>query len=168
MTAIIERGLDVPYANNIFINNAQNFGLSDLHQMRGRVGRSNKNAFCFFITPPISTITNDAKNRISAINQYSDLGSGFNISMKDLEIRGAGDILGGEQSGFINDIGFETYQKILSEAVNELKNSEFKRLFKDDRINESTKEETIIDSDLEILFPTTIPPAPPPPTPFAE
>ena len=154
-TTIIESGLDVPNANTIFINNAQNFGLSDLHQMRGRVGRSNKNAFCFFITPPISTITNDAKKRITAINQYSDLGSGFNISMKDLEIRGAGDILGGEQSGFINDIGFETYQKILSEAVNELKNSEFKRLFKNDRIDESTKEETIIDSDLEILFPTT-------------
>ena len=154
-TTIIESGLDVPNANTIFINNAQNFGLSDLHQMRGRVGRSNKNAFCFFITPPISTITNDAKKRITAINQYSDLGSGFNISMKDLEIRGAGDILGGEQSGFINDIGFETYQKILSEAVNELKNSEFKRLFKDDRIDESIKEETIIDSDLEILFPTT-------------
>ena len=154
-TTIIESGLDVPNANTIFINNAQNFGLSDLHQMRGRVGRSNKNPFCFFITPPISTITNDAKKRITAINQYSDLGSGFNISMKDLEIRGAGDILGGEQSGFINDIGFETYQKILSEAVNELKNSEFKRLFKDDRIDESIKEETIIDSDLEILFPTT-------------
>ncbi len=154
-TTIIESGLDVPNANTIFINNAQNFGLSDLHQMRGRVGRSNKNAFCFFITPPISTITNDAKKRITAINQYSDLGSGFNISMKDLEIRGAGDVLGGEQSGFINDIGFETYQKILSEAVNELKNSEFKRLFKDDRIDESIKEETIIDSDLEILFPTT-------------
>ena len=154
-TTIIESGLDVPNANTIFINNAQNFGLSDLHQMRGRVGRSNKNAFCFFVTPPISTITNDAKKRITAINQYSDLGSGFNISMKDLEIRGAGDILGGEQSGFINDIGFETYQKILSEAVNELKNSEFKRLFKDDRIDESIKEETIIDSDLEILFPTT-------------
>ena len=154
-TTIIESGLDVPNANTIFINNAQNFGLSDLHQMRGRVGRSNKNAFCIFITPPISTITNDAKKRITAINQYSDLGSGFNISMKDLEIRGAGDILGGEQSGFINDIGFETYQKILSEAVNELKNSEFKRLFKDDRIDESIKEETIIDSDLEILFPTT-------------
>ena len=139
-------------ANTMFINNAHHFGLSDLHQMRGRVGRSNKNAFCFFITPPISTITNDAKKRITAINQYSDLGSGFNISMKDLEIRGAGDILGGEQSGFINDIGFETYQKILSEAVNELKNSEFKRLFKNDRIDESTKEETIIDSDLEILL----------------
>ena len=154
-TTIIESGLDVPNANTIFINNAQNFGLSDLHQMRGRVGRSNKNAFCFFITPPISTISNDAKKRITAINQYSDLGSGFNISMKDLEIRGAGDILGGEQSGFINDIGFETYQKILSEAVNELKNSEFKRLFKDDRIDESIKEEIIIDSDLEILFPTT-------------
>jgi len=154
-TTIIESGLDVPNANTIFINNAQNFGLSDLHQMRGRVGRSNKNAFCFFITPPISAINNDAKKRITAINQYSDLGSGFNISMKDLEIRGSGDILGGEQSGFINDIGFETYQKILSEAVNELKNTEFKRLFKDDQIDESTKEETIIDSDLEILFPTT-------------
>ena len=154
-TTIIESGLDVPNANTIFINNAQNFGLSDLHQMRGRVGRSNKNAFCYFITPPLSSITDDAKKRIAAINQYNELGSGFNISMKDLEIRGAGDILGGEQSGFINDIGFETYQKILSEAVNELKTSEFKRLFKDDQIDESKTEETIIDSDLEILFPTS-------------
>ena len=154
-TTIIESGLDVPNANTIFINNAQNFGLSDLHQMRGRVGRSNKNAFCFFITPPSSTITSDAKKRISAITQYSELGSGFNISMKDLEIRGAGDILGGEQSGFINDIGFETYQKILSEAVSELKNSEFKKLFKNEPIDIPISEQTIIDSDLEILFPTS-------------
>ena len=120
-TTIIENGLDIPNANTIFIYNAQNFGLSDLHQMRGRVGRSNKKAFCYFITPEISAITNEAKKRINAIGQYSDLGSGFNIAMKDLEIRGAGDLLGGEQSGFINDIGFETYHKILNEAVEELK-----------------------------------------------
>ena len=116
-TTIIESGLDVPNANTIFINNAHHFGLSDLHQMRGRVGRSNKKAFCYFITPEISALTDEAKKRINAIRQYSELGSGFNIAMKDLEIRGAGDLLGGEQSGFINDIGFETYHKILNEAV---------------------------------------------------
>ena len=120
-TTIIESGLDVPNANTIFINNANNFGLSDLHQMRGRVGRSNKKAFCYFITPPYSTMTDDARKRIQALEQFSELGSGLNIAMKDLEIRGAGDLLGGEQSGFINEIGFETYQKILAEAIDELK-----------------------------------------------
>ncbi len=125
-TTIIESGLDVPNANTIFINNANNFGLSDLHQMRGRVGRSNKKAFCYFITPDYSVMTPDARKRISALEQYTELGSGFNIAMKDLEIRGAGDLLGGEQSGFINEIGFETYQKILNEAIEELKENEFK------------------------------------------
>ena len=116
-TTIIESGLDVPNANTIFINNSQNFGLSDLHQMRGRVGRSNKKAFCYFITAPLLSMTKEARKRIEAIEQHTELGSGFHIAMKDLEIRGAGDLLGAEQSGFINDIGFETYQKILREAV---------------------------------------------------
>ena len=125
-TTIVENGLDVTNANTIFINNANNFGLSDLHQMRGRVGRSNKKAFCYFITPPYHHMTDDARKRIQALEMFSDLGSGINIAMKDLEIRGAGDLLGGEQSGFINDIGFDTYQKILSEAIEELKENEFK------------------------------------------
>ena len=116
-TSIIENGLDVPNANTIFINNSQNFGLSDLHQMRGRVGRSNKKAFCFFIIPGFTSLTKDASKRMEAVSQYTALGSGFQIAMRDLEIRGAGDILGGEQSGFINEIGFDTYQKILNEAV---------------------------------------------------
>jgi len=116
-TTIIESGLDVTNANTIFIHNANNFGLSDLHQMRGRVGRSNKKAFCYFITPPYEVMTTEARKRIEALEQFTELGSGFNIAMKDLEIRGAGDLLGGEQSGFINEIGFETYQKILSEAI---------------------------------------------------
>jgi len=130
-TTIVESGLDVPNANTIFINNANNFGLSDLHQMRGRVGRSNKKAFCYFITPEYSAMTNDARKRITALEQFTKLGSGFDIAMKDLEIRGAGDLLGGEQSGFINDIGFETYQKILNEAIEELKENEFKDLYQD-------------------------------------
>jgi transcription-repair coupling factor (superfamily II helicase) len=131
-TTIIESGLDVPNANTIFINNANNFGLSDLHQMRGRVGRSNKKAFCYFITPPQSVMTEDARKRINALTQFSELGSGFNIAMKDLEIRGAGDLLGGEQSGFINEIGFETYQKIMNEAIEELKENEFKELYQEE------------------------------------
>jgi len=110
-TTIIESGLDIPNANTIFINSANNFGLSDLHQMRGRVGRSNKKAFCYFITPEYSAMTTEAQKRITALEQFTALGSGFNIAMKDLEIRGAGDLLGGEQSGFINEIGFDTYQK---------------------------------------------------------
>ena len=153
-TTIIESGLDVPNANTIFINNANNFGLSDLHQMRGRVGRSNKKAFCYFITPPYHMMTDDARKRLEALVLFSDLGSGINIAMKDLEIRGAGDLLGGEQSGFINDIGFDTYQKILQEAIEELKENEFAELYPEDKSKpkEYVKEVTI-DTDFEILFP---------------
>lgn len=154
-TTIIESGLDVPNANTIFINNANNFGLSDLHQMRGRVGRSNKKAFCYFITPPYSAMTEDARKRIQALEQFSELGSGFNIAMKDLEIRGAGDLLGGEQSGFINEIGFETYQKIMNEAIEELKENEFKDLYEEEG-DEQEKEyvkDIQIDTDFELLFP---------------
>ena len=155
-TTIIESGLDVSNANTIFINNANNFGLSDLHQMRGRVGRSNKKAFCYFITPPYSAMTDDARKRITALEQFSDLGSGINIAMKDLEIRGAGDLLGGEQSGFINEIGFETYQKILAEAIEELKEKEFKELYETTDTefkNRAFVKEVTIDTDFEILFP---------------
>jgi transcription-repair coupling factor (superfamily II helicase) len=153
-TTIIENGLDVPNANTIFINNANNFGLSDLHQMRGRVGRSNKKAFCYFVTPPFSAITEEARKRITALEQFSELGSGLKIAMKDLEIRGAGDLLGGEQSGFINEIGFETYQKILAEAIDELKEKEFKHLYTGtEHKKRSFLKETIIDSDFELLFP---------------
>ncbi|MFB9053189.1 transcription-repair coupling factor [Formosa undariae] len=153
-TTIVESGLDVPNANTIFINNANNFGLSDLHQMRGRVGRSNKKAFCYFITPEYSAMTADARKRITALEQFTELGSGFNIAMKDLEIRGAGDLLGGEQSGFINDIGFDTYQKILNEAIEELKENEFKDLYpdKEGKPKEYVKDITI-DTDFELLFP---------------
>lgn len=156
-TTIIESGLDVPNANTIFINNANNFGLSDLHQMRGRVGRSNKKAFCYFITPPYSVMTDDARKRISALEQFSVLGSGFNIAMKDLEIRGAGDLLGGEQSGFINEIGFDTYQKILNEAIEELKEDQFKELYKEDntlvQVDKDYVKDTVIDTDFSLLFP---------------
>jgi len=154
-TTIVESGLDVPNANTIFINNANNFGLSDLHQMRGRVGRSNKKAFCYFITPPYHVMTDDARKRITALEMHSELGSGINIAMKDLEIRGAGDLLGGEQSGFINDIGFETYQKILNEAIEELKENEFKDLYKDelDKKPKAFVKDVQIDTDFEILFP---------------
>ena len=154
-TTIVESGLDVTNANTIFIHNANNFGLSDLHQMRGRVGRSNKKAFCFFITPPYEVMTPDARKRIEALEQFTELGSGFNIAMKDLEIRGAGDLLGGEQSGFINEIGFETYQKILSEAIEELKENEFKELY-DEVEGEKEKvfvKDTQLDTDFELLFP---------------
>ena len=154
-TTIIESGLDVPNANTIFINNAQNFGLSDLHQMRGRVGRSNKKAFCYFITSPFSSMTKEARKRIEAIEQHTELGAGFHIAMKDLEIRGAGDLLGAEQSGFINDIGFETYQKILKEAVEELKAKDFNNLFDEDSVNENKINNFQIDTDLEVLFPDT-------------
>jgi transcription-repair coupling factor (superfamily II helicase) len=152
-TSIVESGLDVPNANTIFINNANNFGLSDLHQMRGRVGRSNKKAFCYFITPPFSAMTNDARKRIQALEQFTELGSGFNIAMKDLEIRGAGDLLGGEQSGFINEIGFETYQKILNEAIEELKENEFKELYEQDEDEKKYLKDTQIDTDFQLLFP---------------
>lgn len=154
-TTIVESGLDVSEANTIFINNANNFGLSDLHQMRGRVGRSNKKAFCYFITPPYSAMTEDARKRITALEQFSELGSGFNIAMKDLEIRGAGDLLGGEQSGFINDIGFDTYQKILNEAIEELKENEFRELYveTEDLEHKDFVKDTQIDTDFELLFP---------------
>ncbi len=153
-TTIIESGLDVPNANTIFINNANNFGLSDLHQMRGRVGRSNKKAFCYFITPPYHMMTDDARKRIEALELFSDLGSGLHIAMKDLEIRGAGDLLGGEQSGFINDLGFDTYQKILKEAIEELKENEFKDLYENtENVPKEFVKEVQIDTDFEILFP---------------
>lgn len=154
-TTIVESGLDVTNANTIFINNANNFGLSDLHQMRGRVGRSNKKAFCYFITPPYDVMTTEARKRIQALEQFTELGSGFNIAMKDLEIRGAGDLLGGEQSGFINEIGFDAYQKILAEAIDELKENEFKELY-DEVEGHHDKvfvKETQIDADFELLFP---------------
>jgi transcription-repair coupling factor (superfamily II helicase) len=151
-TTIIENGLDVPNANTIFINNAHQFGLSDLHQMRGRVGRSNKKAFCYFLSAPTSTLTDEARKRMRALAEHTALGSGFQIAMRDLEIRGAGDLLGGEQSGFINDIGFDTYQKILKEAIEELKTEHFQELYPD---HEPTQKEVQIDTDLEILFPDT-------------
>ena len=153
-TTIIESGLDVPNANTIFINNANNFGLSDLHQMRGRVGRSNKKAFCYFICPPYSSMTEEARKRIQALEQFSELGSGFNIAMKDLEIRGAGDLLGGEQSGFINEIGFDTYQKIMNEAIEELKENEFKDLYpvENDIETKEYVKDLQIDTDFELLF----------------
>ena len=152
-TTIIESGLDVPNANTIFIHNAQHFGLSDLHQMRGRVGRSNKKAFCYFITPNLSELPEDSRKRMQAIAQFSDLGSGIHIAMKDLEIRGAGDLLGGEQSGFINDIGFDAYQKILQEAVAELKENEFAELYADEAQQSVYLTDTQLDSDFELLYP---------------
>jgi transcription-repair coupling factor (superfamily II helicase) len=146
----------VPNANTILINQAQNFGLSDLHQLRGRVGRSNKKAFCYLITPPLSVLTEEARKRMKAIVEFSELGSGFNISMRDLDIRGAGDLFGGEQSGFINDIGYETYQRILNETITELKENEFAELFKEE--NEQAErlwtDDCIIETDLEILIPS--------------
>ena len=154
-TTIIENGLDVPNANTLFIHNAQNFGLSDLHQMRGRVGRSNKKAFCYFLTPPLTAMSSDAQKRIRTIEQFSALGSGIQIAMKDLEIRGAGDLLGGEQSGFINEIGFEAYQKILQEAIEELKENEFKSLYKEDQTEglKTYVKEVQIDTDIEAFLP---------------
>lgn len=152
-TTIIESGLDVPNANTIFIHNAQHFGLSDLHQMRGRVGRSNKKAFCYFITPNLSELPEDSRKRMQAIAQFSDLGSGIHIAMKDLEIRGSGDLLGGEQSGFINDIGFDAYQKILQEAVTELKENEFAELYADEAQQLVYLTDTQLDSDFELLYP---------------
>ena len=153
-TNIIESGVDIPNVNTIIVNNAHQFGLSDLHQLRGRVGRSNKKAFCYLLAPPMSTLPADSRKRLTTLEQYSDLGSGFQIAMRDLDIRGAGNLLGGEQSGFIAEIGFEMYQKILDEAIRELKRKEFKELFKeeiqkqDDFVSDCT-----IDTDLEIMIP---------------
>jgi len=153
-TNIVESGVDIPNVNTIIVNNAHQFGLSDLHQLRGRVGRSNKKAFCYLLSPPMSTLPDDSRKRLQTLEQHSDLGSGFQIAMRDLDIRGAGNLLGGEQSGFMADIGFETYQKILDESIRELKRTEFKDLFKeeisrqDDFVHDCT-----IDTDLEILIP---------------
>ena len=152
-TTIIESGLDIPNANTIIINDAQNFGLSDLHQLRGRVGRSNKHAFCYLLSPPLSTLTNDARKRLKAIEEHGDLGSGFNIAMRDLDIRGAGNILGGEQSGFISDIGYEMYQKILDEAIVELKESEFSELYNKEKNEDGFVGDCHIETDMEIRIP---------------
>lgn len=151
-TTIIESGLDIPNVNTIFINGAQNFGLSDLHQLRGRVGRSNKKAFCYLIAPPLSTLTNEARKRLKAIEEFADLGSGFNIAMRDLDIRGAGNILGAEQSGFISEIGFEMYQKILDEALAELKENEFKDVYAEDQTKEYARD-CVIETDMALLLP---------------
>ena len=159
-TTIIESGIDIPNANTIIINGAQNFGLSDLHQMRGRVGRSNRKAFCYLLAPPLSSLTPEAKRRLQAIENFSGLGSGIHIAMQDLDIRGAGNMLGAEQSGFIADLGYETYQKILAEAVKELKEDEFSELYEEEMKageekigGEDFVTECQVESDLELLFP---------------
>ncbi len=161
-TTIIESGLDISNANTIIINDAQNFGLSDLHQMRGRVGRSNKKAFCYLLTPPFINMTTEARKRLTAIVEFSDLGSGFQIAMRDLDIRGAGNLLGGEQSGFINDMGFDTYMKILNEAIEELKQEDWYKEAVDDGQGASSDKsvfsrqfvkDTVVDTDLSLLIP---------------
>ena len=153
-TNIVESGVDIPNVNTIIVNNAHQFGLSDLHQLRGRVGRSNRKAFCYLLAPPMSTLPPDSRKRLSTLEQYSDLGSGFQIAMRDLDIRGAGNLLGGEQSGFIAEIGFEIYQKILDEAIRELKRKEFKELFKEEiQEQDDFVKDCTIDTDLEILIP---------------
>ena len=151
-TTIVESGLDIPNANTIIINDAQNYGLSDLHQLRGRVGRSNRKAFCYLLAPPLSILSDEARKRLKAIEEFADIGSGFNIAMRDLDIRGAGNILGAEQSGFITEIGFEMYQKILDEALHELKLAEYSELYKDEMDKEFVRE-CQIETDLEILIP---------------
>jgi transcription-repair coupling factor (superfamily II helicase) len=156
-TNIIESGLDIPNANTIIINQAHMFGLSDLHQMRGRVGRSNKKAFCYLLTPPTSVLSSDSRKRLSALEEFSELGDGFKVAMRDLDIRGAGNLLGAEQSGFINDLGFDTYHKILDDAIQELKETEFKDLFAVE-LAEKAKiitQDCVIETDLEILIPET-------------
>lgn len=152
-TTIIESGLDISNANTIIINNAHMFGLSDLHQMRGRVGRSNTKAFCYLFVPSMTSLTNEAKRRLQAIEEFSDLGSGFNIAMRDLDIRGAGNLLGGEQSGFIAEIGFEMYHKILDEAIEELKEDEFTDLFKEEQVHKIEAKDCVIETDYEALIP---------------
>lgn len=154
-TNIIESGIDIPNANTIIINNAHQFGMSDLHQLRGRVGRSNKHAFCYLLAPPLSTLTNESRQRLKTIEEFSDLGSGFNIAMRDLDIRGAGNMLGAEQSGFIAEIGYDVYQKILDEAVRELKESDFKELYKEEleRTHDYVRD-CAIETDLEMLIPS--------------
>ncbi len=157
-TNIIESGLDIPNANTIIINHAHMFGLSDLHQMRGRVGRSNRKAFCYLLTPPTIGLSSDSRKRLSALEEFSDLGDGFKVAMRDLDIRGAGNLLGAEQSGFISDLGFDMYHKILDEAVQELKETEFRDLFTKDLVKEAAKivaQDCTIETDLEILIPET-------------
>src|SRR5204862_4329849 len=155
-TNIVESGVDIANVNTIIVNNAHQFGLSDLHQLRGRVGRSNKKAFCYLLAPPMSTLPADSRKRLQTLEQHSELGSGFQIAMRDLDIRGAGNLLGGEQSGFITDMGFEMYQKILAEAMRELKTTDFKDVFaaelerQKDFVSDCT-----IDTDREILIPDT-------------
>jgi transcription-repair coupling factor (superfamily II helicase) len=153
-TNIVESGVDIPNVNTIIINNAHQFGLSDLHQLRGRVGRSNKKAFCYLLAPPMSTLPDDSRKRLQTLEQFSELGSGFQIAMRDLDIRGAGNLLGGEQSGFMAEIGFEMYQKILAEAVRELKRSDFKELFEEEISKQDDfVQDCTIDTDLEIMIP---------------
>jgi transcription-repair coupling factor (superfamily II helicase) len=153
-TNIVESGVDIPNVNTIIVNNAHQFGLSDLHQLRGRVGRSNKKAFCYLLAPPVSTLPNDSRKRLQTLEQHSELGSGFQIAMRDLDIRGAGNMLGGEQSGFMAEIGFEMYQKILDEAIRELKRTQFKELFKEEITRQDDYvQDCTIDTDLEILIP---------------
>ncbi len=155
-TNIIESGLDIPNANTIIINRAHMFGLSDLHQMRGRVGRSNTKAYCYLLTPPTASLSADARKRLTTLEEFSDLGDGFKVAMRDLDIRGAGNLLGSEQSGFINDMGMEVYHKILDEAVSELKETEFKELFENETDRnrfETSTDDCVIETDLEILIP---------------
>ena len=157
-TTIVENGIDIPNANTIIINSAQYFGLSDLHQMRGRVGRGNRKAFCYLLAPPLSALNLESRRRLEALENFSDLGSGINIAMQDLDIRGAGNMLGAEQSGFIADLGYETYQKILSQAVTELKNDEFSEIYKEEiKSGEMTGEDFVddcsVESDIEMYFP---------------
>ncbi|MDX5420385.1 MAG: transcription-repair coupling factor, partial [Hymenobacteraceae bacterium] len=154
-TNIIESGLDIENANTIIINRAHMFGLSDLHQMRGRVGRSNKKAYCYLLTPPVAGLPSDARKRLSTLEEFSDLGEGFKIAMRDLDIRGAGNLLGGEQSGFITDLGFEMYHQVLDDAIKELKETEFRELFLGDNLAEFIEpvRDCNIETDMEVLIP---------------
>lgn len=161
-TTIVENGIDISNANTIIINDAHRFGLSDLHQMRGRVGRGNRKAFCYLLAPPKSVLTQEARRRLEALETFSELGSGFNLSMQDLDIRGAGNLLGAEQSGFMEDLGYETYQKILNQAVTELKNDEFSDMYEDEMAEGKTftgddfVEDCAIESDLEMYLPDPV------------
>ena len=166
-TTIVENGVDIPNANTIIINNAHRFGLSDLHQMRGRVGRSNRKAFCYLLSPPLSLLPPESRRRLEALETFSELGSGFNLAMQDLDIRGAGNLLGSEQSGFMEDLGYDTYQKVLTQAVTELKNEEFGEMFAKDLAQGKTVmgdnfvDDCTIESDLQMYFPDNYVPGAP-------